>query len=325
MNVCRMQGNTSSSQDLSKRNAMCAGARYAFMVVMACLTLPILNGCGKRNHGEGKSGPMRIENCGSDTMVNLTQRWAEEYKKVEPGVSVDVSGGGSGVGIQNLTQGRLDIANCSRDLTDSERRQAKANTGKEPVEWVVGYDALAVYVHKDNPIEELTIEQLAAIYAEGGRADKWSDIGIKLGAGVSDEIVRVSRQNSSGTYIFFREHVLAKKDFKRGSRDMSGSKDVVDLVGKTLGAIGYSGMGYKTDAVKFVKIAKQKGDTAYEPTLANVAAGHYSLARSLLMFTLGQPEGHVKKYVDWVLGEAGQQIVEKEGYIPVSAAGSGKP
>ncbi|MBN2272316.1 MAG: phosphate ABC transporter substrate-binding protein [Sedimentisphaerales bacterium] len=289
--------------------------------VMAASMAVSLFGC----KGEkGASGPQKvvISNSGSDTMVNLAQMWAEEYQKIKPEVSVEVAGGGSGVGIRDLIQGIVDIANCSRDLTDAEKEQAKRNTGKEPVEWIVGYDALAVYVHKSNPVESLTLEQLASVYAEGGPVDKWSQLNIDMkAAGGNDEIVRVSRQNSSGTYFYFREVVLGNKDYKPGSRDMSGSKDVVELVGKTIGAIGYSGMGYVTDAVKFVKLSAGEGKPAYEPSLENVAAGHYPLARSLLMYTDGQPQGAAKEYIEWILSPAGQEIVKKAGYIPVAASG----
>jgi phosphate transport system substrate-binding protein len=121
--------------------------------------------------------------------------------------------------------------------------------------------------------------------------------------------------------VFFREHILANKDFKLGSKDMSGSKDVVELVSRTPGAIGYSGMGYKIDEVKFVKIKKSDADEAHLPTLENVVAGDYSLARPLHMYTLGQPSGHVKAYIDWILSPAGQAIVKKEGYVPVGLGG----
>lgn len=289
--------------------------------VMAVGAAVILCGC---KGDKEASGPQKavISNSGSDTMVNLAQMWAEEYQKIKPEVSVEVAGGGSGVGIRDLMQGIVDIANCSRDMTDSEKEQAKRNTGKEPVEWVVGYDAVAVYVHKKNPVESLTLEQLASVYAEGGPVDKWSQLNIDMkAAGGNDEIVRVSRQNSSGTYFYFREVVLGNKDYKRGSRDMSGSKDVVELVGKTMGAIGYSGMGYATDAVKFVRLSAGEGKTTYEPSIENVAAHHYPLARSLLMYTLGQPQGAAKEYIEWILSPAGQEIVAKSGYIPVSAGG----
>lgn len=279
-----------------------------------------LLGCGGDEEG-AQAQTMVISDSGSDTMVNLAQMWAEEYQKVKPEVSVEVAGGGSGVGIRDLMQGIVDIANCSREMNDSEKEQAKRNTGKEPVEWIVGYDAVAVYVHKKNPVEDLTLERLASIYAEGGPVDKWSQLNVDVkAAGGNDEIVRVSRQNSSGTYFYFREVVLDNQDYKPGSRDMSGSKDVVELVGKTIGAIGYSGMGYVTDAVKFVKLSAGDGEPAYTPSLENVAAGHYPLARPLRMYTLGQPEGAEKEYIEWILSPAGQKIVADSGYIPVAAA-----
>jgi phosphate transport system substrate-binding protein len=190
------------------------------------------------------------------------------------------------------------------------------------VEFIVGYDAIAIYVHKDNPIPQIAVEELAGIYGENGTLEKWSQLGVTLPG--ADTIVRVSRQNSSGTYVYFREHVLQKKDYKLGMQSMSGSKDVVDLVGKTLGAIGYSGMGYKTDAVKFVSVAAKKGAKAYAPAIENVRANNYPLARSLQMYTLGQPEGEVKKYIDWALSPAGQEIVTKSGYIPVDAVKGAK-
>ena len=284
------------------------------VVCMAIMCMALgLQGCGKEG-GTNTPGKTVISNSGSDTMVNLAQAWAEAYGTVDPNVSVEVGGGGSGVGIRDLIQGIVDIANASRKMKDSEKAQAKGNTGKDPIEWIVGFDAMAIYVHKDNPVEELTIEQLARIYGEGGTVDKWSQLGIKVDG--PDEIVRVSRQNSSGTYFFFRENVLDKKDFKLGSKDMSGSKDVVELVSRTIGAIGYSGMGYKTDEVKFVKIKNEAGQS-YMPTLENVVAEKYSLARPLHMYTLGQPTGKVKAYLDWIFAAAGQTIVKDSGYVPV--------
>jgi len=265
-----------------------------------------------------------IQNKGSDTMVNVAQVWAEEYKKTHPAIEVEVSGGGSGVGIAALTKGMIDIANASRNMKKEEIEQAKKNTGKEPKEFIVGYDALAIYVHKDNPLTEISIEQLAAIFAEDGKATKWSDIGVKMPAG-KDEIVRVSRQSSSGTYEFFREHVLAKKDFKLGSRDMNGSKEVVELVASTPTAIGYSGMGYNEPGrVKMLKVRAKADAPAFEPSVVNALSKQYPIARSLQVYTLGEPQGELKKYVDWILGDAGQQVVEKSGYVPLPAAARSK-
>jgi phosphate transport system substrate-binding protein len=193
---------------------------------------------------------------------------------------------------------------------------ARKNTGKDPKEFVVGFDALAIYVHKDNPLEQITIEQLAQIFAEGGATTSWSQLGVKIPGAVDDKIVRISRQSSSGTYEFFRDHVLSKKDFKLGSRDMNGSKEVVELISSTKTAIGYSGMGYATDGVKMLKVAAKAGEPAYAPTVENTVAKKYVLARSLQMYTLGEPAGAVKAYIDWILSDAGEEILKESGYVP---------
>ncbi len=287
------------------------------LIITTCI---ILTGCTGKNKGAQKpekADRLVIATSGSDTMVNLAQMWAEEYQKVNPAVTVEVAGGGSGVGIRDLIQGVIAIANTSREMEPPEREQAKQKTGKEPVEFIVAYDALAIYASMKNPIDTITMDDLAGIYAENGPIEKWSQLGIDMKAiGSNDEIVRISRQNSSGTYAYFREKVLHKKDFKMGSKDMSGSKDVVELVTKTTGAIGYSGMGYHTDHVKFVKVAAKKGEQGFEPSLENVLNKKYPLARSLLMFTLGQPDAATKAYIDWILSPAGQEVVKKAGYVP---------
>jgi ABC-type phosphate transport system substrate-binding protein len=139
-------------------------------------------------------------------------------------------------------------------------------------------------------------------------------------SGGQDEIIRVSRQSSSGTYEFFREHVLNKKDFKLGSRDMNGSKEVVELVANTPGAIGYSGMGYNEPGkVKMLPVSAKQGEPAIAPTVENTLSKKYPIARSLLMYTLGEPQGELKKYIDWILSDAGQKIVESSGYVPLPA------
>ena len=306
--------------------------RYPFFLKLstaatAALAISLLQtGCGKSESSGGGETPKKqtIQNKGSDTMVNLAQAWAEEYKKVAPDVDVEVSGGGSGVGIAALVKGTIDIANASRNMKPEEIETAKKNTGKEPKEFIIGYDALAIYVHKDNPLNEITLDQIAQIYREGGTITKWSDLGVKIPGASGDEIVRVSRQSSSGTYEFLREHVLNKKDFKLGSRDMNGSKEVVELVSSTPTAIGYSGMGYATPAVKMLKVKKVASDPAYEPTVANTLAKTYPIARSLLVYTLGEPQGAVKKYVDWMKSDAGQKVVEASGYVPLPAEARAK-
>jgi phosphate transport system substrate-binding protein len=300
--------------------------RLRLKALAALLPVTALLACGQGG-GEAKPKPTKtiIQNKGSDTMVNVAQVWAEEYGKTAPAVEVEVSGGGSGVGIAALIKGAVDIANASRDLKPSEAEQAEKNTGKKPMGFTVGYDALAVYVHKDNPLSEITLEQLTDLYAEGGKTTRWSELGAKI-PGVSDDtIVRVSRQSSSGTYEFFREHALGNKDFRMGSRDLNGSKEVVELVGGTPTAIGYSGMGYATAAVKMVKVTSKPGTAAIAPTIAAVHDKTYPLARALHLYTLGEPQGAVKQYIDWILSDAGQKVVEDSGYVPVPPAQRGKP
>ena len=260
-----------------------------------------------------------IQNIGSDTMVNLAQAWAEDFKKIRRDVSVEVAGPGSAVGIANLINGTADLVNSSRKMSAGEMAQAKNNNpGKEPREFIVGFDGLAVYVHKDNPLEELTLEQIGEIYKMRGTADKWSQLGVdakKICS--SDEIVRYSRQSNSGTYKYFQEAVLHKGDFRSGSLDLHGSKDVVEAVGKTPCSIGYSGMAYKTPEVKFVKVAKKKGDPALAPSNETVLSGAYPIARPLLLYTLGEPAGDLKDYIDWILSPAGQEVIAKVGYTPL--------
>jgi phosphate transport system substrate-binding protein len=305
--------------------------RPAQLAAVACLSgCLLLAGCGggeKPAGGEKAKGgsTVSIQNKGSDTMVNLAQAWAEQYKKVAPQVDVEVSGGGSGVGIAALIKGTIDIANASRNMKATEIEQAKKNTGKEAKEFIVGYDALAIYVHKDNPIKDITQEQIAAIYAEGGNVTKWSDLGVKIPGVTDDTIVRVSRQSSSGTYEFLREHVLKNKDFKLGSRDMNGSKEVVELVASTPTAIGYSGMGYNEPGkVRMLSVAAKAGDPVFPPSAENVLNKKYPIARSLQVYTLGEPTGEVKKYIDWAMSPAGQKVVQESGYVPLPAAAQTK-
>ncbi len=285
---------------------------------LAVPALALLSACGGGAGGPAaKPAKTVIQNKGSDTMVNVAQVWAEEYGKLTPGVEVEVSGGGSGVGIAALLKGAVDVANASRDIKPAEAEQAAKNTGRKPVEFTVGFDALAVYVHKDNPISEVTFEQLTEVFAEGGKLARWSELGVKIPGVADDTIVRVSRQSSSGTYEFFREHALGNRDFRQGSRDLNGSKEVVELVSVTPTAIGYSGMGYATPSVKMLKVTAKAGAPGVAPTVAAVHDKTYPLARSLHVYTLGAPQGAVKQYIDWILSDAGQKVVADSGYVPV--------
>jgi phosphate transport system substrate-binding protein len=201
------------------------------------LALSIVAFCTSCLHRAGNGSSIKV--TGSDTMINLAAAWLERYQSVNPHVSIQVKGGGSGVGFAALCSGKVDIATASRPIKPLEIQLAKKNTGKEPKEYVVGRDALAIYVHLDNPLETITIPQLAEIYGEGGKITKWSDLAIDNNACAEDEIIRVSRQNNSGTYEYFKEAVLGRRrEYKAGATSGSGSSDVVALVSKTPCAIG---------------------------------------------------------------------------------------
>jgi phosphate transport system substrate-binding protein len=272
-------------------------------------------GCGRPEPG-ARSGRVVIQNKGSDTLVNVAQAWAEAYKEVAPGVAIAVTGGGSGTGISAMINGTVDIASSSREMTERELEAARAN-GIEPVEHLVGYDALAIFVHPDNPASVFSLEQLASIYGEHGDVERWEQLGIEVPGCPSGEIVRVSRQNNSGTYVYFKEAVLGERqDYRLGSRDMHGSKDVVDLVQNTPCAIGYSGLAYATPKIKMPCIATGPDSDCVVPSVATAVDGTYPIARPLFMYTAGAPQGEVKTYLDWILSAAGQCIILDKGYAP---------
>lgn len=286
-------------------------AKTATSWLFASLTL-CLTACGGGEQRE------IIQNKGSDTLVNVAQAWAEQYQVVDPSVVVAVSGGGSGTGIAALINGTVDIANASRAMKASEIELANG-AGQDPVEHIVGYDALAVFIHQDNPAKTMSIAQLAEIYGDAGSTTSWTDLGIEVPGCESQEIVVISRQNNSGTYAYFRDAVLGKKrEYRLGTRDLHGSKDVVDLVEKTPCAIGYSGLAYATDHLTMVCIASDESGDCVIPSTETASDGSYPIARPLLMYTSGEPAGKVKSYLDWILGSAGQCIIQDKGYAPVS-------
>jgi len=286
------------------------------IVISTVLAVLLLVACG------GGERRQVIQNKGSDTLVNVAQAWAEAYQSVHPGVVVAVSGGGSGTGIAAMINGTVDIANASRAVKDKEIELAHKN-GQDPVQHVVGYDALAIFLHADNPIDGFSIEQLKQIYVDGGQATKWSDLGVEVPGCQGQEIVVVSRQNNSGTYAYFREAVLGEHDFRLGTRDMHGSKDVVDLVEKTPCAIGYSGLAYATDHVKLPCVSKGPGTACVAPTVETAVDGSYPIARPLFMYTNGEPSGHIGEYMSWIKSDQGQCIILKKGYAPARSVSCG--
>ena len=281
----------------------------------------LVAGCGGSGGTGGGSSAQTIANVGSDTMLQLAMAWSEAYKALEPGVSIEVSGGGSGVGIAGLINESVDLANSSRAFEEKEAAELRAKLGKEPMGVTVGYDALSIYVHKDNPLDEITMEQLAEIYSRDGKIRKWSDLGVRdIPGAKGDEIIAVSRQNNSGTHHYFKEAVIGKTSVQRPDCvNQNGSADVVNLVGTTPNSIGYSGMGYRTDAVKFLKVSRKGGAPAVLPSVASTLDKSYPISRPMFVYTAGEPAPHVKKYIEWLLSEPGQRILVDNGYVPLPA------
>lgn len=291
---------------------MSMSRRMLPLLLVAGSLIVFSTGCGGSHDG------IRVE--GSDTMVNVAQAWAEKYSKAHPEVIVQVQGGGSGVGIASLIGDVCDMANASRAMKDSEKEAVKTNRGVDAKEHVVGYDALAVYVHKDNPLDSISMEELAEIYGEDGTITKWSQLGLPAGATPTGKIERISRQNSSGTFFYFREAILGKtREFEQGAVSVNGSKDVVANIAQNPNAIGYSGMGYVTDGVKMLKISRKKGEEGVAPTLetARRTENPYPITRPLRIYTAGDLTGQAKAYLDWILSAEGQGVIKELGYVPV--------
>lgn len=249
-------------------------------------------------------------------MVNLGQAWAEEYINENPKANVVVTGGGSGTGIAALINGDTSIAQSSREIKPEEIAQAK-KSGKTPEEFVVARDGLSVIINPANKVEKLTIDQLSDIFT--GKITNWQEVG-----GADEKIVVLSRDKSSGTHVFFLEHVLRKGNAK-GPEEyavtvlmLPSSQGIADEVKNNKSAIGYVGMGYvKPNVHKTVAIGKTTAGPYVEPTPANVLNSTYPIARALYFYTPGKPEGEVKSFIDFVLSQKGQTIVKEQEFVPV--------
>ncbi|MGH9862734.1 MAG: phosphate ABC transporter substrate-binding protein [Candidatus Acidiferrales bacterium] len=247
---------------------------------------------------------------GSDTMVILGQRWAEVYMGQNKGVSIQVTGGGSGTGIAALINGTTDIAESSRPMKDAEKADAKAKRGKDVLELPVAVDGLAVYVHEANPIQELSLAQLKAIYT--GAVKNWKEVG-----GRDERIILYSRENNSGTYVYFKEHVLENADYYPTAQTLPGTAAVINAVAKDPRGIGYGGIAYGK-SIKHLRIKKDANSPGVEPSMENVLAARYPISRFLYWYFAGQPADELKKFTEWAVSKEGQEVVEKVGYYPLN-------
>ena len=276
------------------------------------------SGCaGQASQKSGGSSNLNtIENKGSDTIVNLALAWAEEYQDLHPDIRLSVTGGGSGTGIAALINGTVDIANASRQIKEEERENAVAN-GSDPVEFVIARDAIAVIVHLDNPVDNLTLQQISDIYS--GKINNWADVG-----GEDRPIVRLSRETNSGTHVYFLEEVirLGEKEnttlFSRDTLLLPSSEGITAEIRQNPNAIGYDGLGYITHEMKVIAVATEPGEDFIFPSQETVNSGDYPIARDLYMYTNGQPEGLIADYLDWILSTDAQMIVTELGFVPIT-------
>lgn len=295
-------------------------AALAAIVVVSSLA------CHDAGPRQFRRRPDVVRITGSDTMVNLLQAWAEHYHDIRPAVSVQVAGGGSGVGFAGLIDGTIDVAAASREIKPAERDSLRQRTGSDPEQVVVALDGLAVYVARDNPLETISINQLAEIFGEGGLITRWSALGVHQPGCRSDEIIRVGRQNNSGTFAYFRDVVLGRdREYQMGSIDQSGSKDVVALVSSSPCAMGYSGMAFTTPRVKMLRISRHPGGQPIAPTEATTLDGSYPFARPLYLYTSGPSTDAVRALIDWTQGTEGQAIVHEIGFVRGPGVTSRRP
>ncbi|HCJ66163.1 MAG TPA: phosphate-binding protein, partial [Elusimicrobia bacterium] len=228
-----------------------------------------------------------------------------------PQVVIQVTGGGSGTGIAALINGGTDICQSSRPMKENEKKAFSGKQKKEVKEIPVAIDAISIYVHKDNPLKELTLEQIKNIFT--GKIVNWSNL---IKGWADKKIVAYSRENNSGTYLYFKEHILNNEDFATDVQTLPGTAAVVNAVSKDLYSIGYGGIAYGK-GIRFLKVKKDEKSSAVEPTPENVYKRTYPISRELYFYLAGEPQGEIKNFINWVLSAEGQKICEEVGYFPL--------
>lgn len=282
-------------------------------------TLLLLVACGPTGESDVNSGQVNqayIENKGSDTIVNLALAWAETYQKEHPDVRISVTGGGSGTGIAAMLNGTVTIANSSRAISADELKQA-TEKGINPVEHIIAKDAIAVIINPNNPVQQLTLQQLSDIYS--GKINNWKEVG-----GEDRVIVRLSRETNSGTHVYFLERVLRLGDkknptlFSTDTLLLPSSEGIINELRTNPNAIGYDGLGYVPKDLKMVAVSSDGIEPYVLPSAETVISKTYPIARDLYMYTATEPTGATKDYLDWILTPEAQKIVANLGFVPIA-------
>jgi phosphate transport system substrate-binding protein len=268
----------------------------------------------------------KLNSVGSDTLNNLMALWSESFQRKYPNVKIEVEGKGSSTAPPALTQAISQLAPMSRPMKSSEMDAFEKKHGYKPVAVGVAIDALAVFVHKDNPIKGMNFKQLDSVFSStyklgGNNITNWGELGLD-GNWVNTPMSMYGRNSASGTYAYYKKHALSKGDYKATVKEMPGSSSVISSIAKELSGIGYSGIGYRTSEVRVLPLAK-KGEKFYEPTLENCLKGKYPLARTLYIYVNKKPGKEIDtltfEFLSFILSKEGQQIVEKDGYYPIPA------
>ncbi len=270
---------------------------------------------------EGVSGT--IKSVGSDSMNNLMTHWAEAFKAQYPSVKIEIEGKGSSTAPPALTEGIAQFGPMSREIKKSEIDTFEKKFGYKPVGLPTAVDALAVFVNKDCPLEEVSFEQLQAIFSVDGKEMTWGDLGVKDAAWASQPVALYGRNSSSGTYGYFKEHALSKKDFKTTVKEQPGSSGVIQAIATDKFAMGYSGLGYKTADVKALKVKKTSKDKAVAAEAEFAYDGSYPLARYLYCYVNHKPNTQLEplraEFIKMIYSQSGQESVVKDGYFPIKA------
>ncbi|MCU0688739.1 MAG: PstS family phosphate ABC transporter substrate-binding protein [Phycisphaerales bacterium] len=270
---------------------------------------------------EGVSGS--VKSVGSDTMNNIMTHWQEEFKKLYPAVQTSLEGKGSSTAPPALIEGQAQFGPMSRPMKGDEIDKFEKKFGYKPTALRTGIDALAIFVHKDAPVSEITMEQAKAIFSVEGKDMTWGDLGVTNAEWASKPVSLYGRNSASGTYGYFKEHVLGKKDYKPTVKEQPGSSAVVQAVATDKFGMGYSGIGYKTADVKALKIKKDAKSPAVEPSAENCYDGSYPIARFLLVYVNHKPGTQMEplraEFTRMIFSKQGQEAVIKDGYIPVTA------
>lgn len=278
-------------------------SRFRLHILLSAVVALTMSSCLSSRQAEDPDISRTIRVKGSDTMMPLVQRWAEAFMTAHPDIAVYVEGGGSATGIQALIRGSANICASSRPMLAEEIKELMERRGSLGITILTARDALSIYVHPDNPVQNLSVEELRGIFT--GRVTGWREVG-----GTDEPILVVNREPNSGTFLFFEEHVLLGAMYAPRAVTRPGTRGVVEAVRQNRNAIGYGGFAYAVDV-------RQCSVDGIEPTPENVQNGSYPIARYLYLYTVAPPKGILKQFTDWILSREGQRIVREVGYIPL--------